>query len=227
MTIPSFRTRIQHETAGWRRTVFKNAERKRLSKTAHREFFRITSSIDSFNAKSTTDAGRFTVWHIQLKLSKEMVLAACSLLGFLDLETDLEELKHDAPLDIVPKIDAMIDECQDAIVDNTDEERWKPIAARDEKTKKVLTKVADQMTKVFSKIFASKRELKIDDRYEIMYMCCALFDAADDLVKSTSFDCDCLELDSELEGLFEDAVSKCDDQTLDAYLDEEDDDDDE
>jgi hypothetical protein len=90
-----------------------------LSKVINRHFQKLTGSINSFNAKLTADAGKFTVWHIHLKLSKEMVLAACLMLDFLDLITDLEELIHDAPLEIIPKIDAMIDECQDAILDNT------------------------------------------------------------------------------------------------------------
>ncbi len=68
--------------------------------------------------------------------------------------------------------------------------------------------MADQMTKVFSMVFTSKFSLTIEDSYEIMHMCCVLFDAADDLVKSTSSDGDCLELDNGLEELLEDAVTK-------------------
>jgi hypothetical protein len=75
------------------------------------------------------------------------------------------------------------------------------------------------MKKVVEMVFKSKRSIKTEDRADIMHLCCGLFDAADDLVKSATEEY--LELDGELEHLLEEAVSKCDDQTLDEYLDED------
>ena len=142
------------------------------------------------------------------------------MLCFLDQVNDLEELAIDALKDIVPPIDFMIDECQDAIVDATPpEEKWDLVESRDAKTNQILDKVVEWMGKVVKMVFRSKRWIKTEERYEIMHLCCALFEAADDLVKSATYDGDFLELDSELEALLEDAICKCDDQSLDEYLD--------
>jgi hypothetical protein len=48
-----------------------------------------------------------------------------------------------------------------------------------------------------------------------------LFNAIDDTVKSATTDNLYLEINEELEGVLEDAVSKCDDQTLDEYYDQD------
>jgi hypothetical protein len=198
---------------------FQDAERRKCSKLVIPHMQRLTELVGLFKEKCAQDISAYAMWHLQLKLSKECVLISSSMLVFLDLVTDLEELAVDAPKEIIPQIDSLIDECQDAIVDEQEDGKWKTVDARDSKTKQVLDKAVECMGKVVEMVFKSKRWIKTDERYEIMHLCCALFEAADDLVKSATYDGDFLELDSELEAMLEDAVCKCDDQTLDEYLD--------
>ena len=234
---PSFKSRIEHETtAGKKRrcktTSFKDTERRQCSKRVLPDTQKLLGLVSAFKEKvASSSTHQFTMWHLQLKLSKEMVLMACSLLGFIDLVADLEELAADTPKDMLPLIDALIDECQDALVD-TEEEQWVPDDSRDTKTRSMVEKAAEAMVKTVSMVFKSKSWIKADERFDILHACCALFEATDDLVKSAT-STGVLELDSVLEALLEDAVSRCDDQTMDEYLDvdceneEEDEEDDE
>ena len=223
LAMSSFKSRKQQESSMklGKAIKFKDAERRKCSKLVipHRQ--KIAGLVGAFKEKSSTQGiGNFTMWHLQLKISKEFIRISCSMLCFLDQVNDLEELAIDALKDIVPPIDFMIDECQDAIVDATPpEEKWDLVESRDAKTNQILDKVVEWMGKVVKMVFRSKRWIKTEERYEIMHLCCALFEAADDLVKSATYDGDFLELDSELEALLEDAICKCDDQSLDEYLD--------
>lgn len=201
---------------------FKDEERRKCSKLVVPEMHKLSGLIAEFKEKIHTDTSTtdlFTMCHLQLKLSKELVFEACSMLGFIDLVPDLEELAHDAPGEIVPLIDELIDECQDAILDGQDE-KWTADAARDEKTLAMLDKVIQRMGAVVGMVFKSKRWIKAEERFDILHLCCALFEAAEDLVKSAAAGAsDFLEYDQELESLLEEAICKCDDQPMDEYLD--------
>ena len=217
----TFKSRKQHET-GKRRgaaTNFRDFERRKCSKLVIPDMQKLIGLTNSFKEKCESNPDKYTMWHLQLKLSKELVQIASGMLGFLDLCTDLEELAYDSKEEITPLIDALINECQDEILDAPSDEKWERDDARDAKTKKLLDETIERMKKVVEMVFKSKHSIKTEDRADIMHLCCGLFDAADDLVKSATGDC--LELDSELEHLLEEAVSTCSDQTLDEYLDED------
>ena len=53
----------------------------------------------------------------------------------------------------------------------------------------------------------------------LLNACCSLFEAPKDLLNSVTYCCEFLELDNKLEALIGDAISKCDNQCLDGYLD--------
>uniref|UniRef100_A0A7S0MDE9 Uncharacterized protein n=1 Tax=Cryptomonas curvata TaxID=233186 RepID=A0A7S0MDE9_9CRYP len=222
MPASSFKARAQHETNGTKlgsAIKFQDAERRKCSKLVVPHMQRLTELVGAFKDKCALGVGNYTMWHLQLKMSKELVRISCSMLGFLDLVADFEELASDAPKVIIPLIDSMIDECQDAILDTPLEEKWEPVESRDTKTKQMLDSAVGQMGKVVEMVFKSKFWIKTEERYEIMHLCRVLFEAADDLVESATYDGDFLELDCELDDSLKDAVSKCDDQTLDDYLD--------
>ena len=80
-------------------------------------------------------------------------------------------------------------------------------------------KVLDCMTKAVAMVFRSKRWMDTEERFDLLRACCALFEAVGDLLNSVTYDGDFLELDPELETLIEDAIITCDSQSLDEYLD--------
>ena len=212
----------QESSVGKKRSSFVkflDAERKKCSKLVHPDTQKLMAMISSFKATCTaSDTKTFEMWLLQLKLSKEMVLIAAGLLEFLDEITELEELGMDSKTDIIPPIDSMIEECQDLILDS-ENQPWKAVAERDVKTNLFLDAVLSAMNKALAMVFRSKKWIKTEERFDLLYACRCLFEAADDLLKSVTYDGDFLELDSELEAFMEDAICKCDDQHLDGYLD--------
>jgi hypothetical protein len=127
----------------------------------------------------------------------------------------------DAQSDIIPFIDSMLEECQDLIQNAKDDpmDAWSAVVSRDTKTGLCLDKVQRCMEKALAMVFRSKRWIKTEERFDLLGAGCSLFEAVDDLLKSVTYEGEFLELDSELEALIEDAISKCDDQGLDGYLD--------
>jgi nicotinic acid mononucleotide adenylyltransferase len=196
-----------------------NSERKQCSEIAVNGTRKLMVLVASFKeASSSGTIGSFSMWHMQLKLSKEMVLVAGQMLQFLDNVAELDELAWDVKETILPAIDTVIDDYQDIILETkTPEDKWKAVAERDEKTNKLLDQMVASVQKVVGMVFLSKKALKAEDRYLILHACCHLFSAVDDAVKSATGD----EINEELESMLEEAVSKCDDQTLDEYFDME------
>ena len=223
----TFKIRNSQETLVGRKRApsvkFQDAERKKCSKVVHPDTQKLIGLVASFKEAMGGSIGGFEMWMLQLKLCKEMVLAASGLLDFLGEVTDLEELGMDAKADIIPFIDSMIEECQDLILNAKDEpgEAWKAVASRDAKTNLHLDKVLDSMNQAVAMVFRSKRCIKAEERFDLLKASCALFEAVDDLLKSVTYEGEFLELDTELEALVEEAISKCDDQGLDGYLDED------
>ncbi len=196
-----------------------DTERRMCSKLVLPDTQKLLGLVSTFKQAASGGVGQYTMWHLQLKLSKELVLTACSMLGFIDLVSELEELAVDTPKDMIPLIDTLINECQDTLVEMEEEEvQWAPDDVRDAKTRSVLDKATNAMHEAIQMVLRSKRWIKTDERFDILRASCALFDAADDLVKSAT-STGVLERDNDLEALLEEAVSKCDDQTLDEYLD--------
>ncbi len=223
---PSFKDRKAQETLVGRKRAksvkFQDAERRKCSKLVSPDTMKLTKLIASVMEKSAGGSiGSFEMWMLQLQLCKEMVLVASSLLQFLEQVMELEELASDAKTDIIPFIDSMIEECQDLIIDAESRPGgvWEAVAARDEATKRFLDKVLDSMAKVVTMVFSSKRWIKTEERFSLLNACCSLFEATEDLLNSVTYCGEFLELDTELEALIGDAISKCDDQGLDGYLD--------
>ena len=222
----SFKDRKAQETLVGRKRAksvqFQDAERRKCSKLVSPDTIKLTNLIASFTEKSAGGSiGSFEMWMLQLQLCKEMVLVASSLLQFLQEVMELEELASDAKTDIIPFIDSMIEECQDLIIDAESRPGgvWEAVAARDEATKRFLDKVLDSMAKVVTMVFSSKRWIKTEERFSLLNACCSLFEATEDLLNSVTYCGEFLEFDTELEALIGDAISKCDDQGLDGYLD--------
>jgi hypothetical protein len=207
----TFDSRKQQSTGEKRgiATRFHDCERKKCSKLVIPDMQKLIGLVGSFKEQCDSNLDKYSMLHLQLKLSKEHVLIACRMLKFLDLVSDLEELACDTKKVTIPLIDTLISECQDQILDKTSDEKWEQDYT---KTKKVLDETMERMNKVFNMVFRSKRSMETEERYDILHLCFSLFSVAEDLVKSCA-------LDSELEQLLEEAGSKCDDQTLDEYLD--------
>ena len=225
-TSSSFKDRKNRETrVGKKRpsaVPLQDADRSKCSKLVHPGTQRLTGLISSFKEAGVGGSiGRFEMWMLQLKLCKEMVLISAGLLEFLEEVMELEELAMDTKTDIVPFIDSMIEECQDLILDAEDRPGglWRAVADHDDKTNQYLDKVLDSMKAAVTMVFCSKCWIRTEERFHLLTACCRLFEAADDLLKSATYDGEFLELDAELEHLMEDAISKCDDQGLDGYED--------
>ena len=237
----TFKTRKQQETVVGRKrakaTVIEDAERRQCAKVVVPDTQGITALVEGYKEKCRDEEGidQWTMWHLQLKMAKEMVLIAAKVLRFLEQVADLEELYMDAETDMAPLIDEMICECQDAILEATPEEPlelWTRNAERDKKTDTLLDQAIATMNKVVGMVFRDKKWIKTEERYDLLHASCALFQASEDLVKSATGDGEHIFLEERLEYMFDDAIGKCDDQTLDEYLDvdrdnEEEDEDDE
>lgn len=225
MSIPSFNTRKQKETLVGRKrakaTLFEDVERRKCAKVVVPDTQGITCLVEAYKEKCK-DAGvdQWTMWHMQLKMAKEMAVISAKLLRFLEQVADLEELWMDTETDMVPLIDEMICECQDEILEATPEsppELWIHNADREKTTETLLDAAIATMNKVVSTVFKSKKWLKTEERYDLLHACCALFQASEDLVKSATGEH--ILLEERLEYMFDDAIGKCDDQTLDEYQD--------
>jgi hypothetical protein len=226
-----FKSRQQTETlaVGRKRTQaaeIRDAERKKCGKVLLPDAQRVLQLAEELKEKCEDEkADGWTVWHMQLKLSKEMVLTACRLLKFLDEVSELEELAMDAESDMIPLLDAMINDCQDAIVANPASApppptpSWPRDTARDVRTNLLLDNATAAMGKATCTVFSSKRWLQTDERYDLLRACCALFEAAEHLAQAAAGDGEFVQMDERLEELFEGAVSKCDDQAMDEYWD--------
>ena len=223
----SFKSRMQQESlAGKKRKppppVIQDSERRECSRKVSPDTQRMQSLVAEFKeAFNAGRIGRLAMWNLQLKLAKELAVIAGWMLKFLDLNTDLEELAFDVKATMVPGLDALIEECQDLIIEGKDQETWERVEERDARTMGSLESMLDAMRRMVAMVFRDKRRIKTDERYDIMHACRSLFDAVANLLHSVTFYGDCLELDDDLWALLEDAVGKCDDQTLDEYLDEE------
>ena len=225
MSIPSFEDRKQKETMVGRKrakaTLFEDVERRKCAKVVLPDAQGIISLVDEFKKKCMdTSIDQWTMWHLQLKMAKEMALVAAKLLRFLEEVADLEELWIDTETDMVPLIDEMICECQDEILEATPENPlalWIHDADHKKATDKLLDAAIETMSKVVSTVFKSKKWLKTEERYDFLHACCALFQAIEDLVKSATGEH--ILLEERLEYMLEDAIGKCDDQTLDEYQD--------
>lgn len=85
----SFKSRKEQEASMKLGTAikFKDAERRKCSKLVIPYMQKIVGLVDAFKEKSSTQGvGNFTMWHLQLKISKEFVLISSSMLGFLGRE---------------------------------------------------------------------------------------------------------------------------------------------
>ena len=192
---------------------------------------------------------QWTMWHLQLKMAMEMVQIAAKVLVFLEQVAELEELSMDIETDMIPLIGEMICDCQDTISDaaattittaatatatatttttttSSPKESslpllplWTRDTERDEKTVKQLDLAIESMSELVSTVFKSKTWIKAKERFHLLHACCDLFQASEDLVKSAVGDGEFIELNERLESIFEDAISKCDDQTMDEYVD--------
>ena len=212
----TFKTRMQQETSvGTKRPPasrkISDVERRKCGKVAVVDLKKLEGMMVDVKEAS----GNFTMWHLQLKLSKEMLVTAEKLLHFLDEVSELDELAGDVRDTILPGIDAMIDVCQDLILEEAKEEEGKPRQEENALQKKVIT----SMQKIVGMVFLSNKWIKTEDRFTIMHACCDLFQAVQDLVKSVTDGNEYLELDEEIETMLEEAVCKCDDQSLDEYGD--------
>ena len=210
----TFKTRIQQETGTKRPPASRkiaDAERRKCSKVVAVDL----PKLEKMMAEVNNASGNFTAWHLQLKLAKEMLVTAERLLKFLELVSELEELAWDVRDTILPAVDSMISDCQDLILEEKEEEEWKP----SEDQLQLQRKVVFSMQMIVGMVFLSSKWIKTDDRFTIMHACCDLFQAAEDLVKSVTDGNAYLWMDEEAALMLEEAVGKCDDQTLDEYGD--------
>ena len=214
MPTTAFKARVQQETrVGTKRPPasrkISDAERRKCSRVAVVDL----KKLEGMMAEVSDASGNLTMWLLRLKLSKEMLVTAEKLLHFLDEVADLEELAYDVRDTILPGIDSMINDCQDLIMEGVvEEEKWEP---RETGQSKVIT----SLQKIVGMVFLSNTWIKTEDRFTIMHACCDLFQAVQDLVESVTDGNQYLELDEEIEVMLEEAVCKCDDQSLDEYLD--------
>lgn len=224
----TFKSRKQLEALVGRKRLktvrFQDAERRQCAKIVLPDTQGITSLVEAYKAKCRDDNfDQWTMWHLQLKMAKELATIAAKVLKFLDQVADLEELSMDTETGMIPLIDEMISECQDTLLEaNTpehEEKTWTRDTDRDKTTDKMLDAAIATMNKVVGTVFKSKEWLKTEERYDLLHACCALFQASENLVKSVIGDGEHLVLEEQLESMFDEAISKCDDQTLDEYLD--------
>ena len=220
----SFQSRMQQETVTGKKRKpnprIQDAERRQCSRKVAPDTQRMGSLVEEFKeAYDLGQIGGHAMWNLQLKLAKELALSAGSMLKFLDLCTDLEELSYDVKETMVPGIDALIEGCQDLIIDEGDGEVWEKVEERDARTIGSLDSMLEAMQRVVAMVLRDKRWIKTEERYEIMHACRSVFEAVANLVHSATYYGDSLELDDDLEALLDDAVGRCDDQTLDEYLD--------
>ena len=218
-----FKSRQQKETLTGRKrakaTVFQDVERRKSGKVVLPGAKKVAELAELLKGKIKGEEV-ICLWpmlHLKLKTAKALVLIACEVLQFLELSADLEELAMDARDGIPPLIDEMIDECQDTILITPDDTPWLLDTERDAKTLTLLDAAVERMNKVISTVFKSKRWIKSEERTDFLNACCALFELAEHLVHITTGEH--IELDERLEFMLEEAVSKCDDQTLDEYGD--------
>lgn len=160
--------------------------------------------------------GKYTLCHLQLQLAKELVVSATSLLDFLSLVVELDELSTHATLDTIPRLTRLIDDCQLLIVDTNDAAPWQPNPARDAKTLDLLTQSISATSAAISAIFNPRQTvLSRQDRHGIMLACRALFEAADDLLRAAEEE----GVGDEGVGAFvAGAVGRCEGQTLGEYF---------
>ena len=184
---------------------------------------------DFKEATSGKSTGSLMMWNLQLKLSKEMGLVSLGFLNYLDEVTALEELSTDIETEVIPYFDDMIEDLQDLIVrEGENDEQWKLVETRDAITTQRINQVIVDIEKIKATVFTSKR-IDVDERFNIMHACRSLFEAIQDLVKSVN--CEkgifIMEYGDELEAMLEDAIGKCDDQSLDEYMEDLEDDEEE
>ena len=232
----SFDSRKQQETlvvaVGRKRTQkkkvtqFKDAERRKCAKTVLPDTQRIMILVEEFKdklKKEDVNIDQWTMWHLQLKMAIEMVQIAAKLLVFLEQVAELEELSIDIETEMIPLIGEVMCDCQETIYEAASDKKTLPLwtrdTERDQKTIKHLDLAIKSMNELVSTVFKSKTWIKAKERFHLLHACCDLFQASEDLVKSAVGDGEHLELNVRLEPAFEDAISKCDDQTMDEYVD--------
>ena len=204
---------------------FQDAERKQCANLVVPDTKLITKLVKEYKEKCRDESiDQWTMWHMQLKMAKEFAKTSAKILIFLDQVADLEELNMDTETDMIPLIDEMISECQDTILEaiaaGTPLPKWTRDTMCDIMADNILDAAVSMMNKVVeSTVFKDiKKLLKTNYRCVLLDACCALFQASEILVKSVVGDGQHIALDEKLESMFEDAISKTDDQTLD-YLD--------
>ena len=192
----------------------------------------ITKLVKEYKEKCRDDKSidQWTMWHMLLKMAKEFIKTSAKILILLDQVADLEEeLNMDTTTTsetdmMIQLIDDMISECQDTILEaiaaGTPLPKWTRDTMCDIMADNILDAAVSMMNKVVeSTVFKDiKKLLKTNYRCVLLDACCALFQASEILVKSVVGDGQHIALDEKLESMFEDAISKTDDQTLD-YLD--------
>ena len=165
--------------------------------------------------------GKYAVCKLQLRMARELVVAASSLLDFLARVVELEELAAAAQDDIVPRLGRMIDECDFLLVDTGDPIAWQPNPARDAQTLDLLTHAIAAMSAVLAVIFhPQSTHLRAPERRGIMLACRTLFEAADDLLRAATEEGEGVGWDDVMGGFMAGAVARCEDRVLAEYEDE-------
>lgn len=203
---------------------FQDAERKQCANMVVPDTKLITKLVKEYKEKCRDESiDQWTMWHMQLKMAKEFAKTSAKILIFLDQVADLEELNMDTETGMIPLIDEMISECQDTILEaiaaGTQLPKWTRETVGDIMADNILDAAVSMMNKVIETVFKDINWLKTNDRCVLLDACCALFQASEILVKMVVGDGQHIALDEKLESMFEDAISKTDDQTLDEYLD--------
>ena len=207
------------------------------------EFKDKVSSNSSSSSSEVVGVRSLTMWNLQLRLSMDMGLVALELLKFLDEVTAFEELSTDLETDIIPYLDDVIEDMEEAgdpifiitaaaaatttTTNNNNSPPpplllllWKPDETRDAKTIQRLNQIINDLNKVTTTVFAKEEsEIDMDGRFSIMRACHSLFEAILDLVKNCEVFFTIMEYGDELVAMLEDAVVKCssEEQSLEEY----------
>jgi hypothetical protein len=91
----TFKSRKQLEALVGRKRLktvrFQDAERRQCAKIVLPDTQGITSLVEAYKAKCRDDNfDQWTMWHLQLKMAKELATIAAKVLKFLDQVADLE-----------------------------------------------------------------------------------------------------------------------------------------
>ena len=199
-------------------------ERRKCARVATVDFERLVYSIARLQdamrpmPKDQVKTLLPRLWKADLETAKEMVLIAQSLLQFLELNDELEELSKDVDREILPRIEEMLDVC--VRIEELDDTQVRkegdvPRIAHQLKTVRYC------MKEVIDMVFKDTTSwLKTPERYQLLNACQVLFTASREVVTYVVESKSCLADPKDLEALdhyMEQAIACCEDTELDDY----------